>query len=209
MKKEGEEEEEEKRTRTNKGEKEEKDDKLHKRGRRKIERTKRVERQGWIGRTRGIERRGGKQRAGQSPLANSSDEIQSDFCFIFKIFRPRVGSIKVLFVFICCSSSVCDFTSLILLTRAFWSKATASAHWCRCSWYLVQSCRTCAASSRSRHRLLGDVWPLSTPAGGQRGTKTTRWHQVISFCHLQQRPIIPTKKKQFNLVGLSRDAAVS
>lgn len=67
MKKEGEEEEEEKRTRTNKGEKEEKDDKLYKRGRRKIERTKGVERQGWMGRGRGTERRRGKQRVGQSP----------------------------------------------------------------------------------------------------------------------------------------------
>lgn len=78
------------------------------------------------------------------------------------------------------------FTSLIRLTRAFWSKATASAHWCRWSWYLMQSCRTWVVSSLSRHTLLGDVWPLSTPVKSQMQTKCRNTVQdliiiVISF----------------------------
>lgn len=98
-----------------------------------------------------------------------------------------MGSIKIFF-FCCC---VCDFTSLILLTSAFWSKATASAHWCRCSWYLTQSCRTCTASSRSRHRLLGDVWPLSTPAEGREEQRqpgdTRRLDPVTCSCDKQHQ----------------------
>lgn len=69
-----------------------------------------------------------------------------------------------------------DVTSLIRLTRAFWSKATASAHWCRWSWYRRQSCNTCWESSFSSLAFVGDVCPLRSPSK-ERGKK--KWELLL------------------------------
>lgn len=65
-------------------------------------------------------------------------------------------------------------TSLIRLTRAFWSKATASAHWCRWSWYRRQSCSTCWESSFSSLALVGEVCPLKSPLEERNGNSVMR-----------------------------------